>query len=91
MVAMLNYFTTAILNALLYGRHSSLEFEGLTRTQEPQDRILRALYDGPNGLKWKEFGDRDNNVVYHESFVRKDEEPKDFEFIIPEMQNKLCF
>ena len=52
---------------------ASLEFEGLTRTQQPQDRILRALYDGPNGLKWKEFGDRDNNVVYHESVARKDE------------------
>ena len=61
---------------------TSLEFEGLTRTQEPQDRILRALYDGPNGLRWKEFGHRDNNVVYHESVVRKDEEPTEFELII---------
>ena len=34
---------------------TSLEFAGLTRTQQPQDRILRALYDGPSGLKWKEF------------------------------------
>ena len=28
---------------------TSLEFEGLTRTQQPQDRILRAPYDGPSG------------------------------------------
>ena len=61
---------------------TSLDFEGLTRTQEPQDRILRVLYDGPNGLKWKEIGDRDNNVEYHEIVVRIDEEPRDLEFII---------
>ena len=39
-----------------------LELEGLMGTQEPQDRILRFLYDGSNGMKWKEFGDRDNNA-----------------------------
>ena len=70
---------------------TSLEFEGLIRTQQPQYRILRALYDGPSGLKWKEFVDRDNNVVYRETVVRKDEESTDVEFIIADMQNKLCF
>ena len=70
---------------------TSLEFEGLTRTQQPQDRILRALYDGPSGWKWKEFVDRDNNVVYRETVIRKDEESTDLEFIIADMQNKLCF
>ena len=54
----------------------ALEFEGLHRTQEPEDRILRVLYDGHNRLKWKEFGDRGNNIVYHESVVGKDEEEK---------------
>ena len=68
-----------------------LEFEGLDRTQEPQDRILRVLYDGPNGLKWKEFDDRDKNVEYHESVVRKEKEPTDLDFIIAKMQNKVCF
>ena len=29
---------------------TSLEFEGLDRTQEPQDRILRVLYDGVKGI-----------------------------------------
>ena len=67
-----------------------LEFEGLTRTQQPQDRILRALYDGPNGLKWKDFGDRGNSVVYHQALVRKDEESADFAFIIAEIQTRLC-
>ena len=70
---------------------TSLEFEGLTRTQQPQDRILRALYHGLSGLKWKEFVDRDNNVVYRETVIRKDEESTDLEFIIADMQNKLCF
>ena len=42
---------------------TSLDLEGLTRTKQPQDRILRALYDGPNRFKRREFGDRDNNVV----------------------------
>ena len=32
---------------------TSLEFERLDRTQEAHDRILRVLYYGPNGLKWK--------------------------------------
>ena len=70
---------------------TSLEFEGLTRTQQPQDRILRALYDRPSGLKWKQFVDRDNNVVYRETVVRKDEESMGLEFIIADMQNKLSF
>ena len=42
---------------------TSLKFEGFGRTLEPQDQILRILYDGLNGLKWKELGDRDNNLV----------------------------
>lgn len=70
---------------------TSLELEGLEQTQELQDRILHALYDGPNGLKWKEIGDKDDDVdsEYQESVVRKDEEPTDLDFIITEMQNKL--
>ena len=70
---------------------TSLEFEGLTRTQQPQDRILRALYDGPSGFKCKEFVDRDNNAVYRETVIRKDGESMDLDFIIVDMQNKLCF
>ena len=30
------------------------------------------------------------NVEYHESVVRKDEEPTDLEFIVAAVQNKLC-
>ncbi|KAJ7385701.1 hypothetical protein OS493_013729 [Desmophyllum pertusum] len=42
---------------------TSLELEGLSEIVEAeqlQDRIMYATYYGPNGLKWKDFSDRDN-------------------------------
>ena len=33
---------------------ASLEFKGLNRRQEPQDRVLRVLYDGP-AIQWIEM------------------------------------
>ena len=56
-----------------------------------QSRILYALYYGPNGLKWKDFGDQQETIECPERVVRKDEEPMDLDLIINDIHNKLCF
>ena len=78
---------------------TSLELEGfveVTEAKQLQDRILHAVYDGPNGLKWKKFSERvhsENNdlneVQCPETVVRKYEEPMDLDLVINEIQNKL--
>ncbi|KAJ7382804.1 hypothetical protein OS493_032765 [Desmophyllum pertusum] len=77
---------------------TSLELEGFSEIVQPkqlQDRILYAIYYGPNGIKWKDSSDRDNTeniepVQCPETIVRKDEEPMELDFVINEIQNKFC-
>jgi len=70
-----------------------------------KSRILHALYYGPNGLRVKDFASsgfdvdeslEDKNINIDpvevdcpEAVVRK-EEPMDLEYVINELQNKLC-
>ena len=77
---------------------TSLELEGfgeVTETKRPEDQILHAVYDGPSGLKWKNFSERVNSdknlneVQCPETIVRKGEEPMDLDLVINEIQNKL--
>ena len=58
--------------------------------QDLQSRILYAIYYGPNGLKWKDFGDQQETIEYPER-GRKDELPMDLDLIINDIQNELCF
>ena len=70
---------------------ASLELDVFQQGDDLQSRILYALYYGPNGLKWKDFGDQQETIECPERVVRKDEEPMDLDLIINDIQNKLCF
>ena len=70
---------------------ASLELDVFQQGDGLQSRILHALYYGPNGLKWKDFGDQQETVECPERVVRKEEEPMDLDLIINDIQNKLCF
>ena len=77
---------------------TSLELEvfyKVTKAKQLQDRILHAVYDGPNGLKWKMFSERvnlENNdlneVECPETIVKKCQEPMDLDLVMNEIQNK---
>ena len=57
----------------------SLELD-VVQGDDLQGRILYALYYGPNGLKWKDFGDQQETADLAECperVVRKDKEPMD--------------
>ena len=62
---------------------------------ELEDRILHGIYYGPCGLKCKgpSTVEIDSQVELQcpERVVRKDEQPMDFDLIINDIQNKLCF
>ena len=75
---------------------TSLELEGSIGVFQPkqlQDRILYAIYNGPNGLKCQDSSGMEMNsqveVQYPETIIRKDEEPMNTDFVINEIQNKL--
>ena len=57
---------------------TSLEL-GVVQGDDLQSRILYALYYGPNGLKWKDFGDQQEETECPEIVVRKKEEPMDLD------------
>ena len=54
-------------------------------------RVLRAIHDGPNGLKSKDFSDQQAEIECPEQVVRKDEEPMGIDSVINDIQNRLCF
>ena len=70
---------------------ASLELDVFQQGDDLQSRILYALYYRPNGLKWKDFSDQRETIECPERVVRKDEQPMDFDLIINDIQNKLCF
>ena len=70
--------------------HASPELDVVQQGDDLQSRILYVLYYGPNGLKWKDFGDQQEKIEFPERVVRKDEEPMDLDLIINDIQNKLC-
>ena len=51
---------------------ASLELDVVQQGDDLQSRILYALYYGPNGLKWKDFGDQQETIESPERVVRKD-------------------
>ena len=70
--------------------------------QDTENRVMYALYYGPNGLKWNEFSSFDddatsdeaaasvNPVECPETIIKKEEGKMDIDFVIDEIQNKLC-
>ena len=69
---------------------TSLEL-GVVQGDDLQSRILYALYYGPNGLKWKDFGDQQEETECPEIVVRKKEEPVDLDLIINDIQTNPPF
>ena len=85
---------------------TSLEFEDFgekVQAEQLQDRILYAVYYGPNGLKTNDFNgmevrkDRNTDEVMNvdpiecpENVARKEEKLMDLDLIINDIQNKLC-
>ena len=67
---------------------ASLEVDGFDG--DIKSRVLRAIHDGPNGLKSKDFSDQKAEIECPEQVVRKDEEPMEIDTVINDIQNKLC-
>ena len=67
---------------------ASLEVDGFDG--DIKSRVLRAVHDGPNGLKSKDFSDQQAEIECPEQVVRKDEEPMEIDSVINDIQNKLC-
>ena len=67
---------------------ASLEVDGFDG--DIKSRVLRAIHDGPNGLKSKDFSDQQAEIECPEQVVRKDEEPMEIDSVINDIQNKLC-
>ena len=67
---------------------ASLEVDGFDG--DIKSRVLRAIHDGPNGLKSKDFSDQKAEIECPEQVVRKDEEPMEIDSVINDIQNKLC-
>ena len=70
---------------------ASLKLNDFQQGDDLQSRILYALYYGPSGLKWKDFGDQQEKIECPERVVRKDEQPTDLDQVIDDIQHKLCF
>ena len=66
---------------------TSLEVDGFDG--DLQSRVLRAIHDGPNGLKSKGFSDQQAEIECPEQVVRKDEQPMEIDSVINDIQNKL--
>ena len=67
---------------------ASLEVDGFDG--DIKSRVLRAIHDGPNGLKSKDFSDQQAEIECPEQVVRKDEEPMEIDSVINDIQNRLC-
>ena len=67
---------------------ASLEVDGFGG--DIKSRVLRAIHDGPNGLKSKDFTDQKAEIERPEQVVRKDEEPMEIDSVINDIQNMLC-
>ena len=63
---------------------TSLKLDGFDG--DLQSRILRAIHDGPSGLKSKYFSDQQREIGCPEKVVRKDEEPIEIDSIINDIQ-----
>ena len=48
-----------------------------------------AIHDGLNGLKSKDFSDQYAEIECPEQVVRKDEQPREIDSVINDIQNKL--
>ena len=59
---------------------ASLEVDGFDG--DIKSRVLRAIHDGPNGLKSKDFSDQKAEIECPEQVVRKDEEPMEIDSLI---------
>ena len=87
---------------------TSLEFEEcgkIVQAKQLHDRILYAIYYGPNGLKTNNFSGMEIRDDYNEEVMnvdttevpcpentgRKEEELMDLDFVINEIQNKFYF
>ena len=66
---------------------TSLEVDGFDG--DFQSRVLRAIHDGPNALKSKDFIDQQAEIECPEQVVRKDEQPMEIDSAINDIQNKL--
>ena len=66
---------------------ASLEVDGFDG--DIKSRVLRAIHDGPNDLKSKDFSDQQAEIECPEQVVR-DEEPMEIDTVINDIQNKLC-
>ena len=55
-----------------------------------KSRVLRAVHNGPNGLKSKDFSHQKAEKECPEQVVRKDEEPMEIDSVMNDIQNKLC-
>ena len=66
---------------------TSLEADGFDG--DFQSRVLRAIHDGPNALKSKDFSDQQAEIQCPEQVVRKDEQPMEIDSAINDIQNKL--
>ena len=67
---------------------ASLDVDGFDG--DIKSRVLRAIHDGPNGLKRKDFTDQKAEIECPEQVVRKDEEPMEIDSVINDIQNMLC-
>ena len=67
---------------------ASLEVDGFDG--DIKSRVLRAIHDGPNGLKSKDFTDQKAEIERPEQVVREDEEPMEIDSVINDIQNMLC-
>lgn len=53
---------------------ASLEVDVVQQGDDLQSRILYALYYGPNGLEWKDFGDQQETIDCPDKVVIKEEQ-----------------
>ena len=67
---------------------TSLEVDGFDG--DITSRVLPAIYDGPNGLKSKDFSDQKAEIECPKQVGKKDEEPMEIDSVINDIQNKHC-
>ena len=69
---------------------ASLEVDGFGGDIKSRVLQLRAIHDGPNGLKSKDFTDQKAQIERPEQVVTKFEEPMEIDSVINDIQNMLC-
>ena len=52
--------------------------------------VSRAIHDGANALKSKDFSNQQAEMECPEEVVRKDEEAMEIDSVINDVKNKLC-